>query len=82
MASPEKGTNSPPVRKQRGSRQPVRPGCGCGSVRGTTFIGDYFGIDSTGTSMVTTSVSTYDYAGENPSHYQQQIVAKVPMPIP
>jgi hypothetical protein len=29
---------------------------------------------------VTTSVSTYDYAGENPSHYQQQIVAKVPIP--
>jgi len=29
--------------------------------------------------MVTTSVSTYD-AGENPSHYQQQIVARVPIP--
>jgi hypothetical protein len=52
-----------------------------GSIDGrTTFIGDYFGIDSTGTAMVTTSVSTYDYAGENPSHYQQQIVAKVPIP--
>jgi hypothetical protein len=37
-------------------------------------------IDSTGTAMVTTSVSTYDYAGENPSHYQQQIVARVPIP--
>ena len=50
-----------------------------GSIGGTTtFIGDYFGIDSTGTAMVTTSVSTYDYAGENPSHYQQQIVARVP----
>jgi hypothetical protein len=46
---------------------------------GSTFIGDYFGIDSTGTAMVTTSVSTYDYAGENPSHYQQQVVAKVPI---
>jgi hypothetical protein len=52
-----------------------------GSIGGaTTFLGDYFGIDSTGTAMVTTSVSTYDYAGENPSHYQQQIVAKVPIP--
>jgi len=51
-----------------------------GSISGaTTFIGDYFGIHSTGTAMVTTSVSTYD-AGENPSHYQQQIVARVPIP--
>jgi len=45
----------------------------------TTFIGDYFGIDSDGTSVYTTSVSTYD-AGGNPSHYQQQWVAKVPIP--
>jgi hypothetical protein len=52
-----------------------------GSISGgTTFIGDYFGIESTGTAMVTTSVSTYDYAGENPSHDQQQIVARVPIP--
>ena len=52
-----------------------------GSITGAgTFIGDYFGIDSTGSAMVTTSVSTYDYAGENQSHYQQQIVAKVPIP--
>jgi hypothetical protein len=29
---------------------------------------------------MTTSVSTYDYTGENPSHYQQQIVARVPIP--
>jgi hypothetical protein len=51
------------------------PGCICGSG---TFIGDYFGIDSDGTSFLTTSVSTYD-AGDNPSHYQQQVVAAVPM---
>jgi hypothetical protein len=30
--------------------------------------------------MFTTSVSTYDYAGENPSFYQQQIVAAIPIP--
>jgi hypothetical protein len=52
------------------------PGCICSP---TTFIGDYFGIDSDGTSVYTTSVSTYD-AGGNPSHYQQQWVAKVAIP--
>jgi hypothetical protein len=30
--------------------------------------------------MYTTSVSTYNDAGENPSNYQQQIVARVPIP--
>jgi hypothetical protein len=53
------------------------PGCICSSG---TFIGDYFGVDSTGSSLVTTSVSTWDYAGENPNHYQQQIVATIPLP--
>jgi hypothetical protein len=46
----------------------------------TTFIGDYFGIDSNGSAMYTTSVSTYNYATENPSNYQQQIVARSPIP--
>jgi hypothetical protein len=46
----------------------------------TTFIGDYFGVDSNGSDLYTTSVSTYDYAGENPSNYQQQIVARIPIP--
>lgn len=55
------------------------PHPGCITCSGT-FIGDYFGIDSTGTAMATTSVSTYDLAGENPNHYQQQIVATVPIP--
>ena len=50
--------------------------CSCSS---STFIGDYFGIDSDGTSIFTTSVSTCD-AGANPSHHQQQWVAKVPIP--
>ena len=52
------------------------PGCICSS---TTFLGDYFGLDADGTSLYTTSVSTYD-AGANPSHYQQQWVAKVAIP--
>jgi hypothetical protein len=47
-----------------------------------TFIGDYFGIDWYGNSIVTTSVSTYDFAGENPNHYQQQIVARAMPPLP
>lgn len=51
-------------------------GCICSSG---TFIGDYFGIDSDGTSIYTTSVSTYD-GGANPWHYQQQLVAKVAIP--
>jgi hypothetical protein len=53
------------------------PSCICSR---TTFIGDYFGIDSNGSDLYTTSVSTYDYAGENPSNYQQQIVARIPIP--
>jgi hypothetical protein len=46
----------------------------------TTFIGDYFGVDSNGSKLFTTSVSTYDYGGENASNYQQQIIAGVPLP--
>ncbi|MGB2953089.1 MAG: sialidase family protein [Gaiellaceae bacterium] len=45
------------------------------------FIGDYFGLDfgSTGYAY-TTSVSTFDYAGENPKYHQQQIVARIATP--
>jgi hypothetical protein len=50
--------------------------CICGS---TTFIGDYFGLDFGGGYAYTSSVSTYDY-GHNSSNYQQQIVARVPLP--
>jgi hypothetical protein len=51
------------------------------SVSGsTTFIGDYFGVDSGGGFTYTTSVSTFDEAGENPNHYQQQIVARIATP--
>jgi hypothetical protein len=56
------------------------PGCICGSG---TFIGDYFGVNSNTLGLTfTSSVSTYDYAGENPTSYQQQIVASVPTPSP
>jgi len=54
------------------------PHQGCITCRGT-FIGDYFGLDSDGTNLFTTSVSTYN-PGDNPSYYQQQVVAKVPLP--
>jgi hypothetical protein len=50
--------------------------CVCGS---DTFVGDYFGLDFGASYAYTTSVSTYDY-GANPNNYQQQIVARVPLP--
>jgi hypothetical protein len=48
------------------------------------FIGDYYGVitgasSTGGLSAYTTSVSTYD-DGTNPSHYQQQVVARLPIP--
>jgi hypothetical protein len=43
------------------------------------FIGDYFGIDTAGTTVYTTSVSTYD-DGSNPGHFQQQVVASLTIP--
>ena len=46
-----------------------------------TFIGDYFGNTSGGSTEYTTSVSTFD-DGSNPNHYQQQVVASVPIPKP
>jgi hypothetical protein len=45
----------------------------------TTFLGDYFGVDSGGGSTFTTSVSTYD-DGSNPNNYQQQVVARIATP--
>jgi hypothetical protein len=44
-----------------------------------TFIGDYFGNTSSASSDYTTSVSTFD-DGSNHNHYQQQLVASVPIP--
>jgi hypothetical protein len=54
------------------------PRCICSSE---TFIGDYFGNTSSASSVYTTSVSTFD-DGSNQNHYQQQVVARVPIPKP
>ncbi len=49
----------------------------------TTFLGDYFGntvgAEPGGAVDYSTFVSTYD-DGTNPAHYQQQIVASLPVP--
>ena len=55
----------------------LRPSCICSS---STFIGDYFGVASSGSFTYTTSVSTFNEAGENPSFHQQQVVARVATP--
>jgi BNR repeat-like domain len=44
------------------------------------FIGDYFGLDSRGGFTYTTSVETYNAAGENPGFHQQQLVSKIKTP--
>jgi hypothetical protein len=44
-----------------------------------TFIGDYFGNITDGTTDFSTFVSTVD-TGSNPNHYQQQVVAALPIP--
>ena len=52
-----------------------------GSIAGAgTFIGDYFGVDHGGGFTYTTSVSTFNRAGENPSFHQQQVVSKIHTP--
>ena len=45
-----------------------------------SIIGDYFGINSGGGYTYVTSVSTFNYAGENPYFHQQQIVARIKTP--
>jgi hypothetical protein len=50
---------------------------GVGSSEG--FIGDYFGNNPSGSTDLTTSTNTFDY-GHNPNHYQQQVVAAIPIP--
>jgi hypothetical protein len=55
-------------------------GCICSSG---TFIGDYFGVVSSSAGKTyTTSVSTFNRTGENPTFYQQQIVAAIATPAP
>jgi hypothetical protein len=55
----------------------LHPGCICSSG---TFIGDYFGVASSGGYTYTTSVSTFNESGENPAFHQQQVVARVATP--
>jgi hypothetical protein len=43
------------------------------------FIGDYFGNITSGSTDITTSVSTFD-DGSNPNHFQQQVVASLAIP--
>jgi len=59
-------------------RNAPRPRCICDRE---TFIGDYFGNTSGGSTEYTTSVSTCD-DGSNANHYQQQVVASLPIPKP
>jgi hypothetical protein len=54
------------------------PHTSCSTCAGT-FIGDYFGNTTSGSVDISTSVSTYD-DGTNPSHQQQQVVARVAIP--
>ena len=54
------------------------PHTSCPTCKGT-FIGDYFGNETSGSTDVTTFVSTYD-DGSNPAHRQQQVVGKVTIP--
>jgi hypothetical protein len=55
----------------------LRPSCICSTG---TFIGDYFGVASSGAATYTTSVSTFNAAGENPFFHQQQVVARIATP--
>ena len=54
-----------------------RPECICSP---SSFIGDYFGVDSSGGFTYTASVETYNAAGENAGYHQQQLVSKLPTP--
>ncbi|HET7421330.1 MAG TPA: sialidase family protein [Candidatus Dormibacteraeota bacterium] len=46
---------------------------------GATFIGDYFGNITSGSTDYTTTVTTFD-DGTNPGHFQQQVIATVSIP--
>jgi hypothetical protein len=53
------------------------PHPGCATCK-ETFIGDYFGNTSAGSTSYSSFVSTYDTG--NPAHYQQQVVATLNIP--
>ena len=50
-----------------------------GSSNSLTFIGDYFGNTTSGSTDISTFVSTYG-DDDNPANEQQQVVAKVAIP--
>jgi hypothetical protein len=52
--------------------------CACNPT--ATFIGDYFGNITGGSTDYTTSISTFNDAGSNPGHFQQQVVSRVAIP--
>jgi hypothetical protein len=52
-------------------------GCICSAG---TFLGDYFGVNSGGGYTYVTSISTFNYGGENPFFHQQQVVARIRTP--
>lgn len=54
------------------------PHSGCATCT-RTFIGDYFGNTSAGSTSYSSFVSTYD-DGTNAGHYQQQVVATLTIP--
>jgi hypothetical protein len=58
-------------------RSALRPSCICSSG---TFIGDYFGVALSNKLTYTTSVSTFNEAGENPFFHQQQVIARLATP--
>jgi hypothetical protein len=56
----------------------IRTSC---SACAHTWMGDYFGNTTNGSLNVSTFVSTYDPGnGTNPNHYQQQVIASIPLP--
>jgi hypothetical protein len=55
----------------------AHPECVCTNG---TFLGDYFGVDSRAGVAYTSSVETYNAAGENPGYHQQQLVSKLATP--
>jgi hypothetical protein len=55
------------------------PHTSCAACIGT-FIGDYFGNTVSGSTSISTFMTTYSWKGNNPAHYQQQVVATLTIP--
>jgi hypothetical protein len=56
------------------------PQPGSAANRGYTFIGDYFGNTATASTNYSSFVDTYNVDNSNSQHYQQQVIATVPLP--